>query len=252
LALHRTGLSERFLDPPYEVTIKIHPAPDFDHIPVPAHTLRVMIAKRTPLPRALKELGMTSLASLVWACHRVGIQWPGIPRAVDDPRIIVIQRALDRLAADQARRAVKAAAEAEAAPGDPALAPARAPAPDAPAPQQEVGAAPQVSEPVATSLPTPALAMESKPTPRAAVPRGRPRVLPITTDALAAMEREGISVAEVCVRLKVTAKQFVGWCQRNDTTYPGIPAQGTKGVAALQAQVDAAAPVSSCRSLLAH
>lgn len=83
--------------------------------------------------------------------------------------------------------------------------------------------------------------MEAEPTPRVAAPRGRPRVLPITAGTLAEMAQKGISAAEVCVRLKVTAKQLVSWCYRNNTTYPGLP-KGTKSVAVLQSQVDAAIP----------
>ncbi len=52
----------------------------------------------------------------------------------------------------------------------------------------------------------------------------------------------GMTTAEICREVKVSATQFTHWCYRNKLRFPGVPTPNTAGVALLQSEIDATIP----------
>lgn len=195
-------------------TVTIRPSPDFARVEIPAPRLRALIVRKTPLREALRQLRMTHVASLVWACYRARVEWPGLPTAVNDPRVEVIQAALDRHGPGLDR--LQAAQEAPAQPPAPVTAPA-------PQPVASVAEEPTEKRPREVRR----MAIRTRST------------SPIDRQELTAMVNAEWAPANVCLHFGVTAKQLAAYCKNHRVRFPGVPTPSANAaLAAIQREID--------------
>lgn len=92
----RGGLSADMLGPgSHPVLAPMRATPAFERVDIPAPRLRALVARRTPILEAMRQLGLQHVATLVRACHRANVEWPGLPPTVTDPRVQSLQDEYD-------------------------------------------------------------------------------------------------------------------------------------------------------------
>ena len=190
----RPALSVTDDGPGRQVLAAVAPVPAFQRIEVPAARLHALIARRTPIPEAMRQLGIAHVAGLVYACYRAGVEWPGLPVATTDRRVAELQDAIDHglpIAASAARTAIDSPFTSEVAPMP------------------------------TTGLSTAQIASESGNQGDDDMPIGVP--LPIRRPELAAMVDRGDSPAAICVAFNVSATQLAAWCKNKTVAVPGLP-----------------------------